>query len=148
MPIITGKEQKLLPSGLAVFGLIGRHRRPGWPSSAAGMAVISGRSGRHWRPVGRHWRPEWPTLAAGVADIGGQVAVCGRGGHHWPDWPSEARVAIIGLIGHLRPGWPSVAEVAIFGLGGHLWPGWPSLAWFSRHHQQHADGLLVKGGVD
>ena len=88
MLIVTRNEQRLLTSELAVFGLIGCHRRPGWPSSVAGVAVI-----------------------------GGRLAIIGRGDHLWPV--------------------------------GRLWPGWPSLAWFSRNHQQHADGLLVKGrGVD
>ena len=116
MLIVTRNEQRLLTSELAVFGLIGRHRRPGWPSSASGVAVIGGRSGRHWRP-------EWPSLAAGWSSLAAVVAVC------------SGRLAIIGRGGHL---WPVRC----------LWPGWPSLAWFSRNHQQHADGLLVKGGVD
>ena len=63
-----------------------------------------------------------------------------------------AGVAIIGLVGRLWPGWPSLAwlavcgRVAIIGLVGRMWLGWPSLAWISRNHQQHTDGLLVKGG--
>ena len=100
MLIVTRNEQRLLTSELAVFGLIGRDRRPEWPSLAAG----------------------WPSSAAVVAFCSGWLAII-------------VGVAIFGLGGHL---WPV----------GRLWPGWPSLAWFSRNHQQHADGLLVKGGVD
>ena len=82
MLIVTRNEQRLLTSELAVFGLIGCHRRPGWPSSAAVVAVIGGR----------------------LAVIGGRLAVYGRGGHHWPGWPSVAGVAIIG------------GRLAVFGL--------------------------------
>ena len=82
MLIVTRNEQRLLTSELAVFGLIGRHRRPGWPSLAAGVAVIG--------LVGRLW-PGWLSSAAGVAIIG-------LVGHLWPGWPSlAAGVAIIGL---------------------------------------------------
>ena len=86
------KRATLLTNGLAVFGLNGRHQWPGWPSLAAGAAVIG--------PVGCLWLG-WPSLAwwpslAGLA-IFGLVAIFGRGGHLWPGWPSVAGVAIIGL---------------------------------------------------
>ena len=62
MLLVTGEEQKLLSNGLAVFGLSGRHWRPGWPSAAAGAAVIGGGGGRHW--------PVRPSSVARVATIG------------------------------------------------------------------------------
>ena len=101
MLIVTRNEQRLLTSELVVFGLIGRHLRPGWPSSVAGVAIIG--------LVGHLW-PEWPSLAAGWPSVAG-MAIIGLGGHHWRP------------VGRLWPRWPSLAWLAICGRGGHHWPG-------------------------
>ena len=98
MLIVTRNEQRLLTSELAVFGLIGRHLRLGWPSSVAGVAIIG--------LVGYLW----PSLAAGWPSVAG-VAIIGLGGHHWRP------------VGCLWPRWPSLAWLAICGRGGHHWPG-------------------------
>ena len=120
--------------------LISRYQEKNWshghqwrPSSAAVVAVIGGRGGRHTRPGGRHRRLGWPS-AAGVAVSAARVAV------------RAARVAVSGQGGRQQqPGWlPAAAGVAISGRGGYQqqpwvavnWARWPSAAAKGGHQQQ------------
>ena len=80
--------------------LISRYQEKNWsqghqlrPSSAAVVAVIGGRGGRHRRPWWPSYAAGWPSSAAGVAVSGrggrqcGQGGrPCGQGGRHQRPW--------------------------------------------------------------
>ena len=121
--------------------LISRYQEKNWSQRPLMAAVIGGRSGRHRRPWWPSYAAGWPSSAAGVAVSGRGGRQCGQGGRQgsqggrqWPGWPSAtARVAACSSrCGHQQqPGWlPAAAGVAI------NWARWPSAAAKGGHQQQ------------